>query len=67
MITGEKLAADGGEHIECGWLKDSFGMPRQIVPAKVWDWLRGDDPARVQLMTAASQPSDAFAAMLASL
>jgi predicted 3-demethylubiquinone-9 3-methyltransferase (glyoxalase superfamily) len=44
----EKLTADGGEAIECGWLKDKFGMPGQIVPGKVWDWLRDDDPARVQ-------------------
>ena len=49
----EKLAADGGEAIQCGWLKDKFGMPWQIVPGKVWDWLRGEDPARVQRVTAA--------------
>jgi predicted 3-demethylubiquinone-9 3-methyltransferase (glyoxalase superfamily) len=49
----EKLAADGGEHIQCGWLKDKFGLPWQIVPSKVWDWLRDDDPARVQRVTAA--------------
>jgi predicted 3-demethylubiquinone-9 3-methyltransferase (glyoxalase superfamily) len=41
----EKLAADGGEQLECGWLKDKFGMPWQIVPGKVWEWLRGEDPA----------------------
>ncbi len=28
-------------------------MPWQIVPGKVWDRLRGDDPARVQRVTAA--------------
>ena len=28
-------------------------MPWQIVPGKVWDWLRGEDPARVQRVTAA--------------
>ncbi len=49
----EKLAADGGEQIQCGWRKDKFGMPWQIVPAKVWDWLRDEDPARVQRVTAA--------------
>jgi predicted 3-demethylubiquinone-9 3-methyltransferase (glyoxalase superfamily) len=48
----EKLAADGGEQIQCGWLKDKFGMPWQICPRKVWDWLRDDDPARVQRVTA---------------
>ncbi len=49
----EKLAAGGGEQIQCGWLKDKFGMPWQIVPRQVWDWLRGEDPARVQRVTAA--------------
>jgi Uncharacterized protein conserved in bacteria len=49
----EKLAADGGEQIQCGWLKDKFGLPWQIVPGKVWDWLRGDDPAKVKRVTGA--------------
>lgn len=48
----EKLSADGGEPNVCGWLKDKFGMPWQIVPAKIWDWLNGDDPAMVQRVTA---------------
>lgn len=30
-----------------------LGMPCQIVFCKVWDWLRDDDPARVQRVTAA--------------
>jgi predicted 3-demethylubiquinone-9 3-methyltransferase (glyoxalase superfamily) len=48
----ETLAGDGGEHLECGWLKDRFGMPWQIHPTKIWVWLNGDDPARVQRVTA---------------
>jgi predicted 3-demethylubiquinone-9 3-methyltransferase (glyoxalase superfamily) len=47
-----KLSADGGEPIQCGWLKDRFGMPWQIHPTKIWEWLNGDDPARVQRVTA---------------
>ena len=49
----EKLASDGGEHNVCGWLKDKFGLPWQIMPGKVWDWLRGDDPAKVKRVTSA--------------
>ncbi|MDQ6654318.1 MAG: VOC family protein [Verrucomicrobiota bacterium] len=48
----EKLTADGGEPIQCGWLKDKFGMPWQIHPTKIWEWLNGEDPARVQRVTA---------------
>ena len=47
----EKLAADGGEPNVCGWLRDKFGLPWQIVPGQIWDWLNGDDPARVQRVT----------------
>ncbi len=46
----EKLSADGGEPIQCGWLKDKFGMPWQIVPSQLWDWFK--DPAKVQRVTA---------------
>jgi predicted 3-demethylubiquinone-9 3-methyltransferase (glyoxalase superfamily) len=49
----EKLAADCGEHDVCGWLRDKFGMPWQIVPGKMWDWLRGDNPGKVQRVTSA--------------
>ena len=47
----EKLAADGGEPNVCGWLRDKFGMPWQIVPSQVWDWLNGNDPAMVKRVT----------------
>ena len=47
----EKLAADGGEPNVCGWLRDKFGMPWQIVPGQIWDWLNGDDPAMVKRVT----------------
>ncbi len=47
-----QLAAGGGEPNVCGWLKDKFGVPWQIVPKQIWDWLNGDDPARVQRVTA---------------
>lgn len=48
----EKLSADGGEPIQCGWLRDKFGVPWQIVPSRIWAWLNGDDPAMVQRVTA---------------
>jgi predicted 3-demethylubiquinone-9 3-methyltransferase (glyoxalase superfamily) len=49
----EKLAADGGEPNVCGWVRDKFGMPWQIVPSQIWDWLNGDDPEMVKRVTSA--------------
>ncbi len=23
-----------------GWLKDKYGLPWQIMPGKIWDWLQ---------------------------
>ena len=47
-----KLAAAKPEQIQGGWLRDKFGMPWQIVPSQIWDWLNGDDPAKVKRVTA---------------
>ena len=30
-----RLTADGGSEIQCGWLKDKFGLSWQIVPARL--------------------------------
>lgn len=31
--------ADGGTEIQCGWLKDRYGVTWQIIPADLPDWL----------------------------
>lgn len=31
----DRLTADGGAPIQCGWLKDKFGLRWQIVPARL--------------------------------
>jgi len=39
---------EGGEAVQCGWLKDKFGLSWQIVPAQLPDYLNGPDPAGAQ-------------------
>jgi predicted 3-demethylubiquinone-9 3-methyltransferase (glyoxalase superfamily) len=43
----EKLSAGGGE-IECGWLKDKFGVSWQIVPTVLSELLGDPDPKKSQ-------------------
>lgn len=48
----DKLSA-GGQIIECGWLKDKFGLAWQIVPEVFLDLLRdSDDETRDRVMSA---------------
>ena len=42
----EALSADGGAPIQCGWLKDKFGLRWQVVPQAFYDMMRDEDPAR---------------------
>ncbi len=39
---------EGGETSECGWLKDRYGVSRQIVPTFLMDIIEGKDPARAE-------------------
>ncbi len=43
----EKLSA-GGEKVECGWLKDKYGVSWQVVPAVLGGMMSDPDPARSQ-------------------
>ena len=42
-----KLSA-GGKKVQCGWLKDKFGVSWQVVPTILNDWIVDKDPARAQ-------------------
>jgi predicted 3-demethylubiquinone-9 3-methyltransferase (glyoxalase superfamily) len=43
----EKLSA-GGEKGRCGWLKDKFGLPWQIIPSALGKLMGGPDPQKSQ-------------------
>ncbi|MCU7703628.1 VOC family protein [Streptomyces albidoflavus] len=39
----EALTADGGEEVQCGWLKDRYGLSWQIVPRALVELLASSD------------------------
>jgi predicted 3-demethylubiquinone-9 3-methyltransferase (glyoxalase superfamily) len=43
----EKLS-EGGEKVQCGWLKDKYGLSWQIVPKILGELLQDSDPERSQ-------------------
>jgi predicted 3-demethylubiquinone-9 3-methyltransferase (glyoxalase superfamily) len=48
----DKLAA-GGQEIQCGWLKDRFGVAWQVVPTVLVEMLQDKDPQKAQAVMAA--------------
>jgi predicted 3-demethylubiquinone-9 3-methyltransferase (glyoxalase superfamily) len=47
------LTAGGGEEVECGWLKDKFGLSWQVVPRILMELLLGKDPGTSSRVMAA--------------
>jgi len=43
-----KLTADGGKEVQCGWLKDKFGLSWQVVPTILPELLSDKDAAKSQ-------------------
>jgi predicted 3-demethylubiquinone-9 3-methyltransferase (glyoxalase superfamily) len=48
----EKLTA-GGQEVECGWLKDRYGLSWQIVPTAMLEMLKDKDPEKSRRAMAA--------------
>ncbi len=40
------LTADGGKPVQCGWLKDKYGLSWQIVPKRLLTFLSDPDPEK---------------------
>ncbi|NEC12613.1 VOC family protein [Streptomyces sp. SID8014] len=49
----EALTADGGEEVQCGWLKDKYGLSWQIVPRALVELLASSDRAAATRATRA--------------
>jgi len=43
----EKLS-DGGSEVQCGWLKDKFGLSWQIIPRALMELMQDKDSAKSQ-------------------
>jgi predicted 3-demethylubiquinone-9 3-methyltransferase (glyoxalase superfamily) len=43
----EKLS-DGGQEVQCGWLKDKYGLSWQIVPTILSEMLSDPDPKKAE-------------------
>jgi predicted 3-demethylubiquinone-9 3-methyltransferase (glyoxalase superfamily) len=43
-----KKLTDGGEEVQCGWLKDKFGLSWQIVPTALGRLMGDPDPVKSQ-------------------
>jgi predicted 3-demethylubiquinone-9 3-methyltransferase (glyoxalase superfamily) len=48
----DRLSA-GGQQVQCGWLKDRFGVSWQVVPTVLLEMLADKDPAKARRVTAA--------------
>jgi predicted 3-demethylubiquinone-9 3-methyltransferase (glyoxalase superfamily) len=47
------LAGGGGKELQCGWLKDRYGLCWQIVPAKLGEIMQGADQDKARRVMAA--------------
>jgi predicted 3-demethylubiquinone-9 3-methyltransferase (glyoxalase superfamily) len=49
----DALTSDGGAPVQCGWLRDRFGVSWQIVPTMLNDLMASDDSAKALRATRA--------------
>ena len=44
----EKLSEGGGQKIQCGWLKDKYGVSWQVTPIVLMEMISDPDPKKSQ-------------------
>ena len=44
----DALTADGGEEVQCGWLKDKYGLSWQVVPKQWVEMVTRSEPRKVE-------------------
>ncbi len=49
----DALTQNGGEEVECGWLKDKFGLSWQIVPTVMDEMMQSTDLQQIERVTQA--------------
>ena len=52
----DKLTADGGKEVQCGWLTDKFGLSWQIAPRQILELYQKGDQRRIDNMMRAMFP-----------
>lgn len=48
----EKLSSEGGQEVECGWVKDKYGLSWQIIPSCLEQLLTADQARTNRVMRA---------------
>lgn len=43
---------EGGQYVQCGWLKDKFGLSWQVAPAELPELFSGDQASRDRVLAA---------------
>lgn len=54
------LTAEGGKEIQCGWLRDRFGVRWQIVPTRFFELMGDKDPKKRAAVFEAMQKMTKF-------
>ena len=44
----DRLLEDGGQPVQCGWLRDRFGLSWQVVPTQLNELLQSGDPEQAR-------------------